>query len=395
MSTLKTKKTRLGVIFGGAGPEHEASLSSAKALFDHINLEKFEIERFGIAKDGEWIVGNGAWNHLYQEANENLLPRAIRGLPKGEQISDIRYLRSLPPPEIFDDVDCIFPLVHGFGGEDGKLHGLLSFITKPVVGCSLASCVQSYKKYTAKKIIKSANIDQVDKIDLVKATFLPGWLSDAEIVQHVKSEFDGNWNLIVKPNACGSSFGVSKINKEADLLKAIKAARLFDSEIVVEEYVEAIELFIGVMGRQPDIIVAPPVTDAPRRTGLYTYFDKYISEAYKNQCPSGVPEEDEERAKEIARRVYTELGCDSYARVDLFYVKESGKLYFNELNSPPALSPDCAFPLGMAKEGYTYEELIECLIDYALEGDIENCAKNAWKTDSGVLEQIALFGHAA
>src|SRR5262249_47406473 len=158
---------------------------------------------------------------------------------------------------------------------------------------------------------------------------------------------------------------------------------------VVEEYVEAIELFIGVMGRQPDIIVAPPVIDAPHRTGLYTYFDKYISEAYKNQCPSGLPEEVEDRAKEIARRVYTELGCDSYARVDLFYVKESGKLYFNELNSPPALSPDCAFPLGMAKVGYTYEQLIERLIGYAFQRESGNREKNVLEIDSGVLEQIA------
>ena len=394
MSTSKTKKIRLGVIFGGAGPEHEASLSSAKALYDRINSKEinskeFEIELFGITKDGDWIVGSDAWNRLYREANEKLLPRAIRSFPKDAPIGDSECLGSFPPLEIFRSVDCIFPLVHGFGGEDGSLHGLLSFVAKPIVGCSLASSVQSYKKYTAKKLVESA------EIDLVQAAFLPGWLSDAEMVQRVKREFDGNWNLIVKPNACGSSFGVSKIAEEADLLKAIKAARLFDKEIVVEEYVEAVELFIGVMGRQPDVIVAPPVVDAPQRTGLYTYFDKYISETYKNQCPSGLSEEVEERAKEIARRVYAELGCDSYARVDLFYVEESGKLYFNELNSPPALSPDCAFPLAMAKIGYTYEELIERLVDYALKGDSGNCEKNVLKIESGVLEQIAHVGQAA
>ena len=229
----------------------------------------------------------------------------------------------------------------------------------------MASCVQSYKKNTAKKIVRSANIDQQANIDLVKTTFLPGWLTDAERVQCVQRAFAGNWNLIVKPNACGSSFGVSRITNEGDLLKAINNARLFDSDILVEEYVEAVELFIGVMGRQPNLIVAPPVVDAPSRVGLYTYFDKYISETYTSQCPSGLSEEVEQRAREIAWRVYTELGCDSYARVDLFYEKGSGKLYFNELNSPPALSPDCAFPLGMARLGYPYKELITRLIDYA------------------------------
>ena len=169
----------------------------------------------------------------------------------------------------------------------------------------------------------------------------------------------------MKPNACGSSFGVTKISKGVGLVEAIETARAFDSSIIVEEYVDAIELFVGVMGCYPDLKIAPPVVDTPARNGIYTYFDKYISSQYEDECPSDLPDAIVRDAEILAENVYNVLGCNSYARVDLFYLPKENRLLFNELNSSPLLAPESSFSLGMSVLGYSYNDLIECLVNYA------------------------------
>lgn len=349
----------IGLVFGGMGPEYEASLCSAYSVLSNLDTELFSAMQFGVAKDGSWLVGDDAWRNLYRQADPKLLPTTIKDLTIAPRFDDAVRFGSYPTPELVTDVDCFFLLMDGVGGEDGRLQGFLNVAGKPFTGSSLAASAQCYNKWTTKRVVSAAAIPVVEGICV--------HLYDdfTEIKRRVQLEI-GGCDLIVKPSACGSSFGVSRVTTTNALDDALRKAFKYDSAALIERYIEGVELFVAVLGNRPDIVVAPPLMDFPHKKRHSTYFDKYIAEDTMLKRPDGLGVAIEQRATDMARAAYENLECDGLARVDLFYDPSEDVLIFNEINTIPAFSPDCAFAEGLAHLGYDYPDLLSYVINLAM-----------------------------
>jgi D-alanine-D-alanine ligase len=268
-------------------------------------------------------------------------------------------MSSLPDLQQLCKVDCIFPIVDGVGGEDGSLQGLLSFVRRPVVGSPLLAAAQAYNKWTAKQVVAAAGVP------VTKGIVVNAAQSRAEIVDQLSWTFR-HWDLIVKPVSCGSSFGVSRTWSAADLDDALSSAFAFDHAALVEEYIEHVEIYVGVLSGEAGLIVAPPAADAPGPIGYSTYTDKYIDIEAPMDCPSKLEPKVNQEVMELAVTAFNAIGCTDFARLDFFYSLRTKSLLFNELNTMPAMAPYCAFPTVMRAAGLSYERMVETLVGAAI-----------------------------
>jgi D-alanine--D-alanine ligase len=348
-------RLRLGIIFGGTGPEHEASLSSARAVMDGLDSDTYRIEQFGIAKSGKWLVGPSAWDELLRAAAPSLLPTAIRNRLSAPRDPSTRA-EVLPVPDLLrlSSLDCIFPIVDGIGGEDGSLQGLLLYTGRPVVGSQLLAAAQAYNKWTTKQLAIAAGVPSTRGVVVDRQT------SRSDLRAMVDAQF-GHWDLFVKPVSCGSSFGVSRIHSEAEVDHALQDALAYDRGALVEEYIEHTEIFVGVLEQRGGLLIAKP-----GKLGFSTYNDKYIAVEESLRCPSVLDPELDREVRRLAGKVFNALGCAGFARVDFFLSSQDGRLIFNEINTMPAMGRDCAFPTGMQKVGMTYPQLLEKIVLHAI-----------------------------
>lgn len=354
------KQLKLGVIFGGSGPEHEASLSTAKAVIDHLDSDRYELTQFAIEKSGAWLTGPQAWSFLYTKAEPRLLPIEVRGLSVAEPVDGFSELGLYPQPDCFNDVEVIFPLVHGKGGEDGALQTLSALYGKPCVGCRAEAAANTFNKWMAKQIAHRNGIPSARAI-LVRAG-----CDESGINELVSSAF-GELKVIVKPAANGSSFGVHAVQGWPETIAAIADARRYSDDVIVEEFLDAEEIFVAIMGNGPNLIVSPPVTHGPGPGKISSYFDKYIDVTTPVKYPTGFGARIETAAKDIAAKTYVSLGCSGFARVDLFFCPTKGILYFNEVNSIPALAVSDTFPTAMAAANMGFSDMLDRMIGLSKE----------------------------
>ena len=351
---------RIGIIFGGRGPEHEASLSSAKAVMDGLDGSRYRIEQFGIGKSGEWLSGPSAWYALVRAADPDLLPAAIRNTPQVPFVGKGHLeVSAIPDLQRLSGLDCIFPIVDGVGGEDGSLQGLLSYTGRPIVGSPLLAAAQGYNKWTAKQLAVAVGVPVANGVSAREET------GACELCEMVKSKF-GHWDLVVKPASCGSSFGVSRIRGEAELQPAVEAALAYDNCVLIEEYIAHTEIFVAILQKRNGLLVAPTASDRPGKEGVSTYKDKYIEIEPSLECPSAIDPRINAEVRAMAVKVFETLGCSGFARLDFFLSSECEKLYFNEVNTMPAMAPYCAFPTAMRVAGLSYTQLMDEIIAYAI-----------------------------
>jgi D-alanine-D-alanine ligase len=389
-------RLRLGIVFGGTGPEHEASLSSARDVMDGLDSDTYQIEQFGIAKSGEWLMGPSAWNELLTAAEPSLLPTAIRGRLGSHRGASARA-EVLPVPDLLrlSSLDCIFPIVDGIGGEDGSLQGLLLYTGRPVVGSQLLAAAQAYNKWTTKQLAIAAGIPSARGLVVDRQT------SHSDLRAMVDAQF-GHWDLFVKPVSCGSSFGVSRIRSEAEVDHALQDALAYDRYALIEEYIEHTEIFVGVLEQRGGLLIAPSVSEKPGKLGFSTYNDKYISVEESLRCPSVLDSELDREVRGLAGKVFNALGCAGFARVDFFLSSRDGRLIFNEINTMPAMARDCAFPTAMQKTGMTYPQLLEKIVLHAIDMKCDslavrtsNGADSGYDHASGSSSQMSLAENAA
>ncbi len=345
----------IGLIFGGVGPEHEASLSSARAVLNHLDKFKYRTKQFGACKDGSWLVGEGSWSGLYRMADQTMLPSDIVAQFANAGIT--REFASFPMEEL-DDVDCAFPVIHGTGGEDGSLQNRLSISEIPFCGSDAVGSLRAYNKWTAKQIARAAGLPVVRGLRTTRGETL------VALRQRIWAEL-GSWNLVIKPEKSGSSFGVSRLSDPAQLPGALELAFTYDNAALVEQYLRHHELFVGVLGEAGEAIIASPVLDPDPKDSPSTYRDKYIDDRYPLQCPTGLDSSVDRGAKEMALTMFRAVGASGYARVDLFLCADTGRLFFNEINTIPALAVDCAFSMGMAHNGWSYKALLDEIVMHA------------------------------
>lgn len=341
------KKIRVGVVFGGKSFEHEVSLLSAKNVIDAIDPKKYEVVLIGIDKNGEWHV----------RENEQYLANAHH--PKLVQFSGSKKsIAIVPAEEGKQSIDVIFPVLHGPNGEDGTVQGLLKLANIPFVGAGVLGSAIGMDKDVMKRLLRDAHIPTA-KFICIHNHQLYMWS-----FEKLKKEL--GLPFFVKPANAGSSVGISKVKEESDFSAAIRSAFQYDRKILVEEFIEGREIECSVLGNEHPIVSLPGevVTDA---TEFHSYEAKYVDGSGAIfKLPVQLPPDILSKVQTISIQAYQVLCCEGMARVDLF-LKKNGDVIVNEINTIPGFTKLSVYPKLWEASGIPLPELIDRLIQLALE----------------------------
>ncbi len=347
-------KINLAILTGGTSEEHEISLLSGYNIANSINLEKYNLYIIGIQKNGEW--------HLYRDLNylnNKQNPKNIL-LQEGEKVvllpTKQKHLYSLIDNKTIATLDVVFSILHGKDGEDGSVQGLLNLSGIPYVGSKIVgSCIGMDKHYT-KKILKQENIPTAKSITLNSYAYNLDY-----IVQEL------GFPIFVKPANQGSSVGVSKAKNIQELELSINLAFKFDNKVLLEEFIQGRELECAILGNKE--LIASPIGEIITTHDFYSYEAKYIDPngtTTKILTREDISLELEHKIQDMAKKAFIALGCSGLARVD-FFLTNDNKLFINEVNTLPGFTNVSMYPQLFVSAGYSYSELIEKLINLALE----------------------------
>ncbi len=343
-------KKNLAVLFGGVSSEHEVSLSSAFNVLSNLNKEKYNIYPIGITKKGEWLFFEGDYekilNNTYHEEGISCYISPDR-VNRGLFISDGRHI----------DIDVIFPVLHGKNGEDGTIQGLFELAAIPYVGCNVISSANCMDKIVTKILLEAGGIKTTPFVHFTKEDM--GHFS--EIAREVEEKL--TFPVFVKPSNAGSSVGVSKVNRPADLQKAVELALESDSRILIETGIVAKEVECAVLGNYTTITGVPGEVDSG--VEFYDYEAKYKTDTSSTYIPARIGVNVLEEVQELAKRAFALLGCSGLSRVD-FFVNDEGIL-LNEINTLPGFTPISMYPKMMKTAGVQYSDLLDKLIALAEE----------------------------
>lgn len=339
-------KKKIGIIFGGCSPEYNVSLESAYSVITNMNKEKYEIVLIGITSDGDWFKFEG---NIEDIKNNTWLQN---GKCKKVVISSSKSDKGII--EIEDNktnlikLDAIFPVLHGKNGEDGTVQGLVELSGIPMVGCDLLSSSLCMDKYLSHKLVQSYGIKVANSVVINNKT--------KEIEKEIEKL---NYPLFVKPMRAGSSFGITKVENKEEIGQAIEEAFKFDTEIIIEENVEGIEIGCSILGN--DDLTIGEIDEIELSDGFFNYTEKYTLKTSKIHVPARINKEISDKAKETAKQIYKILKCKDFARVDMF-LTPNNEIYFNEINTIPGFTSHSRYPSMMKEIGLSFEELLDKLI---------------------------------
>ena len=258
------KKKCIGLIYGGNSNEHEVSISSAKTVFQafnsEINKERFTVKALYINKYGDW---------LNSDSSEKILIGAIKNNKTKKDINYQEKINFLDGIE-FQNVDVWFPLLHGFNGEDGSIHGLIRFTKKPLVGCGIIGSALGMDKILMKTIFSNLKLPQVNYL-----VFQNEDLNDKQVKNKIIKEIlkKLKFPVFVKPSNSGSSLGISKVKNESEILLALEKAREIDPRILIEEGLEVREIECGIIGNSK--LLTSEIGEVTYESEWYDFDSKY------------------------------------------------------------------------------------------------------------------------
>ena len=351
---------KLAVIFGGVSSEHDISCLSAASILRNLDREKYEVYPVGITQDGRWYycpdctadtVENGEW-----ERRSGKIPAL---LPPDRSVHGLVLLRDGKTETV--RLDCVFPVLHGVGGEDGTMQGLLELAGIPYVGCGVAASANSMDKSITKVLVDAAGVRQAKYYLALRYDFE----RNAEGVVRTAADRLGSFPVFVKPCSQGSSVGVAKANDMLELAAGLTEAFKLDDKVLVEEFIDGHEVECAVLGNHSPI--ASTVGEIAPAQEFYTFDAKYKDEASQLYIPAHITPQQIETVRQNALRVYAALGCRGLSRVDFFVTHADGEVVFNELNSIPGFTSISMYPKLFAHEGIDYPALLDRLIGLALE----------------------------
>lgn len=338
------RKTIL-LLFGGESSEHDVSVASARNVFAAIDDAKFTVLLGYIDRRGKWWL-------LDKFGTES----DTHGAPQLAPVVGMGSFITIPENRVIKP-DVILPILHGKNGEDGSVQGLAQLLHIPIVGCDVAASAICMDKLAAKRIMNDCDIKVVPYETYRKGALMPTF---SRLVEKLGSP------LFVKPNRAGSSVGVSKVENQDELDHAFEKALKEDKVVLIEQAVVGRELEVAVLGNPPTH-QASGVGEIKVSDGFYDYDTKYSTGSSAQVVMRA--EIDHEKATEIrnmALKAYEAVGCQGLARVD-FFLSDQGVVYVNEINTLPGFTNISMYPKLWREEGVSYSQLIERLVDLALE----------------------------
>lgn len=354
------RKLELLIIFGGMSSEHEVSRLSAASILNHINRDRYRIHTVGITKKGRWILTDATPERIADGSWENIIGNRGGILSPDRSFTGIRTLLGDEIP-----IDCVFPVLHGKFGEDGTIQGLFDLLGIPYVGSGVLSSSTCMDKAVTKSIVdkvtQKLGIRQANYATTDRFRFATG---PTETVRMVTDTFQNTYPLFVKPANAGSSVGISKVWDGIQLFDGIRKAAEEDHKIIIEEAIRGRELEVAILGnRKPQ---PSKVGEIIASNEFYDYEAKYINELSRTEIVTDLPESKLAEIQRAAVAIYETMGCRGLARVD-FFLEEDGTVVFNEINTMPGFTKISMYPKLWEASGIEYTDLIDRLIDLAME----------------------------
>jgi D-alanine---(R)-lactate ligase len=341
-------RLKIGIIFGGASEEHPISVKSAREVAKNLDTEKYEPFWIGITRSGSWKLCDGP------DADWENGPCCSAVLSPDGSVHGLLVLEQGHYETI--GLDLVFPVLHGKLGEDGAIQGLLELSGIPYVGCDIQSSALCMDKSLAYMVARSAGI----------AT--PTYWTVTAYENPDPHQF--TYPAFVKPARSGSSFGVSKVTREEELLGAVETARQYDSKVLIEEAVVGSEVGCAVLGNDLDLIVGE-VDQIALSHGFFRIHQESEPERGSENAtpivPADISAESRLLVQETAKALYRALGCRGLSRVDMF-LKEDGTVVLNEINTLPGMTSYSRYPRMMAAAGLPPAEVIDRLVSLTLRG---------------------------
>ncbi|TGB03519.1 D-alanine--D-alanine ligase [Halobacillus salinus] len=349
-------KIKVGLLFGGKSSEHEVSLQSAKNIMEAIDHDTYDVTLVGIDKQGNWHLNNNT-GYLINEDDPKLVElnktdQNIAVVP-GREKDQILNINS---SEALDQLDVIFPILHGPLGEDGSVQGMLRMANIPYVGPNVLSSAVCMDKDITKKLLQASGFEVANWITVKKAKKHPSF---DEVSEKLGTPF------FIKPANQGSSVGVSKVKTEQEYVEGLKQALLYDHKVLLEETVVGREVECAVLGNDnPEASLPGEILP---NGDFYSYETKYIDEnGAVLKIPADLSDEWEKNVQEQSIKAFEVLECQGLARVD-FFMKEDGSLVINEVNTLPGFTKISMYPKLWEVSGIPYPKLIEKLIGLAMD----------------------------
>lgn len=310
-------RKRIAVLMGGRSAEREISLLTGEQIYQALIQKEYEA--------------------IKVDLDENI----------------VQNLLTINP-------DVVFIALHGKFGEDGTVQGLLEILGLPYTGSGVMASALGINKAMSKKVFKATGIDTPAYLVVSAEEYREGGNRIHEdVIAAIGTP------LVIKPSCEGSTIGMSMVRKASELPEAFEKAFLCGSEVIVEQFVEGIEITVGVLGNNP---IALPALEIVTKTDFYDYETKYTKGLSEHIVPARLPEDQRSRAQEIAVRAHNALGCKGFSRVDII-VDVQGRPHVLEINTIPGMTTLSLFPDAARAAGYDFPDLISHITELALEKD--------------------------
>ncbi|MGA7760291.1 MAG: D-alanine--D-alanine ligase family protein [Candidatus Binataceae bacterium] len=381
------KKIRVGVLFGGRSSEHEISLRSALTVMSAMDPARYEVVPIGIGRDGRWYLRADAIRMLTEAAPRlealasggvevSLLPHpagnslveapgngqpvaagAARGARRGVG-------KGLPGP-----LDVVFPVLHGSYGEDGTVQGLLELAGIPYVGAGVLGSAVGMDKDIQKRLLREAGLPVVRYAAIERWQ----WREQPGRVADLARSLE--YPVFIKPNALGSSVGISKVKSENALGAALEDAFAYDRKVLIEAACVGRELECAVLGNERPESSIPGEIIIKGRHEFYSYESKYVDpDGAEVKIPAALTASQSEHLRELACAAFRALGLRGMARVDFLARPALSEIYLNEVNTIPGFTAISMYPKLWEASGLPLGRLIDRLIELALEENRERAA---------------------
>jgi len=340
-----SKKTKVGLIFGGRSAEHEVSLVSAAAICRNLDPNKYEVTSIYIGKEGTWRI-----------VESPLLPD--RDQAGGRTRSFLPW--GNPGLDLAPALDIYFPVLHGPYGEDGTIQGLLEMADVPYVGAGVLASAVGMDKASSKALFENKGLPVVP----YRVLFEPEWKRERKsLVEGIRKELP--FPVFVKPSNLGSSVGISKVKSPGDLEAALELAFGYDRKVIVEEGVQGREFECSVLGNDRPAASLPGEVIPYRE--FYDYRDKYVDGKTGFVIPAKLSAAMISKIQRLAVSAFKAIDGAGMARVDFFYAEGPGKLFLNEINTIPGFTEISMYPRLWEASGLPFPALMDRLVELGFE----------------------------
>jgi len=346
---------KLAVMFGGKSTEHNVSVVSGTSVMYNLNKEKYEIYPIYIDKEGKF--------YRYTKSIKDIKPLKIE-----EEIKEIEPINNIF--NYLENIDIVFPVLHGLYGEDGTVQGMLELMGKKYVGCKVLSSSLCMDKVYTKVLFRTSGIDVAKSMYIKKSNDNYIYIDDKfnrtildkVSLQNKVGEYL-KYPVFIKPSNSGSSVGVTKANNKDELIKSLEEAFLFDSKVLIEEAIIGREVECAVLGN--DDPVASYIGEVLSAEEFYSYESKYKNKESLTVIPAVIEENLMEKIRMLAIKAYLACDCRGLSRIDFFIEKDTNRIIVNEINTMPGFTEISMYPKLMEHLGYNYQYLLDKLIELA------------------------------